>query len=176
MVADFMAIALAEIGSIAERRIDTFMRGINPTLPLFLAQKPGLESGFMLAHVSAAALASENKTLAHPSSVDTISTSAGQEDHVSMGPWAGHKLLRIADNVASIVAIELAVAAVALDIQRPLKSGDKLEAVHQQIRDIVPAMTSDRRHDQDIAALAQSIEAGDIVRHLPASAWQSPLA
>lgn len=174
MVADFMAIALAEIGNIVERRIDTFMRGVNPELPLFLAGKPGLESGFMLAHVSAAALASENKTLAHPASVDTISTSAGQEDHVSMGPWAGHKLLRIANNVTRILAIELSVAAVALDIQRPLKTNDALEAVHAQIRKVVPPMDADRRHDRDIAALAAEIESGRIAGHLPASAWHAP--
>lgn len=174
MVADFMAIALSELGNIAERRIDTFMRGINPALPLFLAGTPGLESGFMLAHVSAAALASENKTLAHPSTIDTIPTSAGQEDHVSMGPWAGHKLLRIADNVTKIIAIELAVAAVALDIQRPLKTGAKLEAVHAHIRELVPPVSADRRHDRDIAALAGSLEEGSIARHLRASAWQAP--
>jgi histidine ammonia-lyase len=173
MVSDFMAIALAEVGSIAERRIDTFMRGINPALPLFLAQTPGLESGFMLAHVTAAALASENKTLAHPASVDSISTSAGQEDHVSMGPWAGLKLLRIADNIARIIAIELAVAAVALDIQRPLTTTAELEAVHQRIREIVPAMAGDRRHDRDIAALTAIIESGDIAALLP-PAWQTP--
>ncbi|MDN5863643.1 MAG: histidine ammonia-lyase [Gammaproteobacteria bacterium] len=176
MVSDFMAIALAEVGSIAERRIDTFMRGINPALPAFLAHTPGLESGFMLAHVTAAALASENKTLAHPASVDTISTSAGQEDHVSMGPWAGHKLQRIADNVARIIAIELVVAAAALDMQRPLKAGAKLEAVHERIRAIVPPASADRRHDRDIAALAECIEAGDIARRLPTDAWQTPLA
>ncbi|MGH8162527.1 MAG: histidine ammonia-lyase [Gammaproteobacteria bacterium] len=174
MSADFLAIALAEIGSIAERRIDTFMRGINPALPAFLAHEPGLESGFMLAHVTAAALASENKTLAHPASVDSISTSGGQEDHVSMGPWAGHKLLRIADNVTGIVAIELAVAATALDVQRPLKTTESLEALHRHIRECVPPRAGDRRHDRDIVALAAEVAAGRIAALLPASAWQMP--
>ncbi|MGH8273583.1 MAG: histidine ammonia-lyase [Gammaproteobacteria bacterium] len=174
MISDFMAIALAEIGNIAERRIDTFMRGINPALPLFLAHKPGLESGFMLAHVTAAALASENKTLAHPATTDSIPTSAGQEDHVSMGPWAGLKLLRIAENVARILAIELDVAAVALDIQHPLKTGAELEALHKHLRECVPPMTGDRRHDRDIAALTAEIEAGHVASHLPAAAWQAP--
>ncbi|MGH8225845.1 MAG: histidine ammonia-lyase [Gammaproteobacteria bacterium] len=174
MVADFLAIALAEIGSIAERRIDTFMRRVNPALPAFLAGKPGLESGFMLAHVSAAALVSENKTLAHPASTDSVPTSAGQEDHVSMGPWAGLKLLRIADNVAAILAIELAVAAAALDIQRPLKTTSALEGVYALVRKSVPPVTGDRRHDRDIAALATEIENGSIATLLPTAAWQAP--
>ncbi len=174
MVADFMAIALADLGSLSERRVDTFMRGVNPALPLFLAPQPGLESGFMLAHVSAAALASENKTLAHPASVDTVPTSAGQEDHVSMAPWAGLKLLRIADNVATMLAIELAAAAVALDRQKPLKTTAALQPVHGLIRQKVPAYDADRRHDKDIEALKTLVTEGEIARHLPASAWRAP--
>jgi len=174
MVSDFMAIALADLGSITERRIDTFMRGVNPALPLFLAPSPGLESGFMLAHVSAAALTSENKTLAHPASIDTVPTSAGQEDHVSMAPWAGLKLLRIADNVASIIAIELAAAAVALDLQRPLSTTPALRPVHDLIRRHVPEYSEDRRHDRDIEALRTLIDGGEIAGHLPSAAWQAP--
>ncbi len=174
MVADFMAFALADLGSLAERRVDTFMRGVNPALPLFLASQPGLESGFMLAHVSAAALASENKTLAHPASVDTVPTSAGQEDHVSMAPWAGLKLLRIADNVSAMLAIELAAAAVALDRQKPLKTTAALQPVHDLIRQHVPAYDADRRHDQDIEALKRLVTEGEIARHLPTSAWRTP--
>jgi len=174
LVADFMAIALADLGSLSERRVDTFMRGVNPALPLFLAPQPGLESGFMLAHVSAAALASENKTLAHPASVDTVPTSAGQEDHVSMAPWAGLKLLRIADNVASMLAIEFAAAAVALDRQQPLTTTAALQPVHELIRQHVRAYNTDRRHDRDIEALKKLVTEGDIARHLPASAWRTP--
>lgn len=174
MVADFMAIALADLGSLSERRVDTFMRGVNPALPLFLAPQPGLESGFMLAHVSAAALASENKTLAHPASVDTVPTSAGQEDHVSMAPWAGLKLLRIADNVATMLAIELAAAAVALDRQKPLATTAALQPLHDLIRGQVPAYDTDRRHDRDIEALKKLVTDGEIARHLPASDWRTP--
>ncbi|MGA7965209.1 MAG: aromatic amino acid lyase, partial [Gammaproteobacteria bacterium] len=174
MVADFMAIALADLGSLTERCIDTFMRGVNPALPLFLAPSPGLESGFMLAHVSAAALASENKTLAHPASVDTVPTSAGQEDHVSMAPWAGLKLLRIADNVASVIAIELAAAAVALDQQRPLATTAALQPVHDLIRRHVPEYTEDRRHDRDMEALRLLVSSGEIGAYLPPSAWRTP--
>jgi len=171
MVADFMAIALADLGSLAERRIDTFMRQVNPALPAFLARRPGLESGFMLAHVTAAALASENKTLAHPASVDTIPTSAGQEDHVSMAPWAGLKLLRIADNVTAIVGLELAAAAAALDVQRPLTTTPELQPVYADVRKAVPEWTGDRRPDRDIAALKALVAGGGVAARLPARAW-----
>lgn len=176
IVADFMAIALADLGSLAERRIDTFMRRVNPALPAFLAHRPGLESGFMLAHVTAAALVSENKTLAHPASVDTVPTSAGQEDHVSMAPWAGLKLLRIADNVTTILAIELAVAAAALDCQRPLTTTSELTPVYEQIRGKVPEWRGDRRPDQDIEAVRRLVAGGAISSALPASAWACPWA
>lgn len=174
LVSDFMAIALADLGSLVERRIDTFMRGVNPALPLFLAPQPGLESGFMLAHVSAAALVSENKTLAHPASVDTIPTSAGQEDHVSMAPWAGLKLLRIADNVATILAIELAAAAVALDIQRPLSTTAALQPVYELVREHVPEYNKDRRHDGDMATLAALIKNDEVGRSLHPASWTTP--
>ena len=108
---DHMAIAVAEIGAISEKRINYFMNGVENKIPQFCALNPGLESGFMLAHVTTAALASENKTLSHPASVDSISTSAGMEDFVSMAPWSAKKCLKIIDNVRSILAIELMVAA-----------------------------------------------------------------
>ncbi len=104
---DNLAIAIAEIGSIAERRIHYFMKGISDNVPSFIASNPGLESGFMTAHVTAASLVSENKVLTHPASVDSISTSGGQEDFVSMAPWAARKCLRIIDNVRNILSIEL---------------------------------------------------------------------
>ncbi len=176
LVADFMAIALTDVGGLAERRVDTFMRRINPALPLFLAAQPGLESGFMLAHVSAAAIASENKTLAHPASVDSISTSAGQEDHVSMAPWAGLKLLRIANNLAAILAIELAAAATALDLQRPLSTTPELQPVYELVRGVALERRGDRRHDRDIAALAALVAEGRIAECLPDAAWQAPWA
>ena len=156
-VSDFMAVAAAELGNIAERRIDLLLKKVNPRLSMFLAKDPGLESGFMIAHVTAAALASENKTLAHPASVDTIPTSAGQEDHVSMAPWAGVKLGLILDNLFRILAIEALASAEAIDAQRPLKTTAQLEPLHAAIRRAVPAAKGDRRLDRDIAQLAELI-------------------
>ena len=108
---DILSIAVSEIGAISEKRINYFMNGVEDKIPQFCALNPGLESGFMLAHVTTAALASENKTLSHPASVDSISTSAGMEDFVSMAPWSAKKCLKIINNVRSILAIELMVAA-----------------------------------------------------------------
>jgi len=162
-VSDFMAIAATEMGNIAERRIDLLLKQINPRLSMFLAKDPGLESGFMIAHVTAAALASENKTLAHPASVDTIPTSAGQEDHVSMAPWAGVKLGMILDNLFRILAIEALASAEALDAQRPLKTTLQLEPVHTAIRRVAPEAKGDRRLDKDIARLAELISGGTLL-------------
>ncbi len=162
LVADFLAIALADVASMAERRIDLLDRRINPALNMFLTSEPGLESGFMMAHVTAAALASENKTLAHPASVDSIPTSAGQEDHVSMAPWAGHKLLAICDNYATILGIELLVAAHAIDSQRPLTTTAPLEALHAGLRRHVAYQPHDHRLDGDIRAAAALLESGAV--------------
>jgi histidine ammonia-lyase len=162
LIADFLAIALSDLASISERRTDLLNRRVNPRLSMFLTQQPGVESGYMLAHVTAAALASENKTLAHPASVDSIPTSAGQEDHVSMAPWAGHKLLAICDNTAMILAIELLCAAHAIDSQRPLTTTAALERLHALLRTAVPYQTRDHRLDGDIRAAAALIESGAV--------------
>ncbi len=159
-VCDFLAIALADCAGMAERRIDLLDRRVNPNLNLFLAGHPGLESGFMIAHVTSAALASANKTLAHPASVDTIPTSAGQEDHVSMAPWAGEKLLQICNNSATILAIELLAAAHALDCMQPLKTTPELQRVHAQVRRDVPFNPADHRLDRDITRLASRVREG----------------
>jgi histidine ammonia-lyase len=169
MLSDFMSIATAEIGGISERRSDLLVRRVNPNLAMFLTHEPGLESGFMIAHVTAAALASENKTLAHPASIDSISTSAGQEDHVSMAPWAGIKLERIVDNVSRILAIELAAASAAIDAQRPLKTTPRLEKLHALVRDNVPSHDGDRRLDRDIDMLAGLIANNRLARFNPAA-------
>ncbi len=161
-VADFMAIALTDLTSMSERRIDLLDRRVNPALNMFLTTEPGVESGFMIAHVTAAALASENKTLAHPSSADSIPTSAGQEDHVSMAPWAGHKLLQVCDNAAIVLGIELLVAGHALDCQRPLQTTASLEALHALLRRNVPFQPRDHRLDGDIRAATALIESGAI--------------
>ena len=159
-VSDFLAIAVAELASIAERRIDLLDRRVNPNLNMFLANEPGLESGFMMAHVTAAALVSENKTLAHPASVDSLPTSAGQEDHVSMAPWAGRKLLAVCANTAAVLGIELLAAARAVDSMRPLATTPELQRVHALVREHVPLRTHDHRLDQDIAALAALVRTG----------------
>ncbi|MBU6421547.1 MAG: histidine ammonia-lyase [Gammaproteobacteria bacterium] len=175
-VADFMAIAATELGTMSERRTDLMLRKINPRLEMFLARAPGVESGFMLAHVTAAALASENKTLAHPASVDTIPTSAGQEDHVSMAPWAGRKLLQILENLHAILAIEALAAAAAVEAQRPLHTTPELENAVARIRETAPAHTGDRRLDGDIRRLAAALQAGLLLDILPADAGRWPMA
>jgi histidine ammonia-lyase len=166
-VSDFMCIAVAELANIAERRIDLLARRVNPELAMFLTSEPGLESGIMIAHVTAAALASENKTLAHPASVDSIPTSAGQEDHVSMAPWAGFKLLDICLNTGRILAIELMSAALALDAQRPLTTTAELQQLHARIRQAVPERPGDHRLDRDIATLTELVMNGDFLYLLP---------
>ena len=169
-VADFMAIAATELGTMSERRTDLTLRKVNPRLEMFLAHAPGVESGFMLAHVTAAALASENKTLAHPASVDTIPTSAGQEDHVSMAPWAGRKLLQILENLYCILAIEALASSVAVEAQRPLHTTALLERVLECLRETTPAHTGDRRLDGDIRQLAMRLKEGVLLEYLPPEA------
>ena len=163
-VSDFLGIAVAELASIAERRIDLLDRRVNPNLNMFLATEPGLESGFMMAHVTAAALVSENKTLAHPASVDSLPTSAGQEDHVSMAPWAGRKLLGICANTSRVLGIELLAAARAIDAMRPLATTAELQRVHALVREHVPQRTHDHRLDRDIETLAALVRAGTCSR------------
>jgi histidine ammonia-lyase len=165
-VSDFLAIAVAELASISERRIDLLDRRVNPNLNMFLATEPGLESGFMMAHVTAAALVSENKTLAHPASVDSLPTSAGQEDHVSMAPWAGRKLLTICANTATVLGIELLAAAHAVDSMRPLTTTPELQRVHALVREHVPLHMHDHRLDRDIETLAGLVRAGAWSRFL----------
>ena len=166
-VSDFLAIAVSEIGGMSERRTDLLARRINPSLTMFLTDKPGLESGMMIAHVTAAALASENKTLAHPASVDSLPTSAGQEDHVSMAPWAGLKLLGICDNVATILAIELLAASLAIDDQRPLTTSAGLERLQDRIRAAVPDSPGDHRLDRDIRTVTDLVRAGELTGLVP---------
>jgi len=165
-ISDFLAIAVAELASIAERRIDLLDRRVNPNLNMFLATEPGLESGFMMAHVTAAALVSENKTYAHPASVDSLPTSAGQEDHVSMAPWAGRKLLEICTNTATVLGIELLAAARAIDSMRPLRTTPELERVHAAVREHVPFLPHDHRLDRDISALAALVQSGALSRFM----------
>ena len=164
MAADFLSIAAAELGGISERRIE---RLVNPTLsglPAFLTEDGGLRSGFMMAHVTAAALASENKSLAHPASVDSITTSANKEDHVSMGPIAARQARSVVANVRRILAIEALAAAQAIEFHRPLKTSDALEAAHAVVRGAIPRYDSDRIMGPEIEAAAELVRSGDLVR------------
>ena len=161
---DTLSIALAEIGAIAERRVNYFMKGIGDRVPMFGAVDPGLESGFMLAQVTAASLASENKTLAHPASVDSISTSAGQEDFVSMAPWAGRKCLRILHNVNMILAIELLVAGnVNYRFHRRYKSSPGLMPVMRLLMRSKVLHKADRPLSEDIQTVSNLIQSGTIL-------------
>ena len=160
LVADYVALSVAEIGSLSERRIALLIDSNLSGLPAFLVEDGGLNSGFMMAQVTAAALASENKSLAHPASVDSIPTSANQEDHVSMATFAARRLHDMLDNVAYIVAIELLAAAQGIEFHRPLKSSEPLENALQQVRSISPSYSTDRSLSVEIDALAQKINAG----------------
>jgi histidine ammonia-lyase len=164
MAADTLALAIAEIGSLSERRIALLVDPHLSGLPAFLVEHSGLHSGFMIAQVTAAALASENKALAHPASTDSIPTSANQEDHVSMATYAARRLITMADNASSIVAIELLAAAQGVDFHRPLKTSPRLEQVHARIRSVVPRLTEDRWFASDIAEATTLVRDGSIAQ------------
>ncbi|MBL0212981.1 MAG: histidine ammonia-lyase [Myxococcales bacterium] len=164
---DAAAIAVAELANISERRIEQLVNPhLSSGLPPFLAPDSGLNSGFMIAQVSAAALVSENKVLAHPASVDSIPSSAGREDHVSMGATAALKLAMIHDHVRTVLAIELLCAAQGMDLRRPLRTTAPLEAVHAVIRAKVPAMMVDRPLSPDIVAVRAMIDDGSLLASL----------
>ena len=160
LAADYLALAIAEIGALAERRIALLIDANHSGLPAFLVKDGGLNSGFMMAQVTAAALASENKSHAHPASVDSIPTSANQEDHVSMATYAARRLHNMLDNVASIVAIELLTAAQGIEFHRPTKSSPAIENVIATVREISPAYENDRSLASDIQRLAARIDDG----------------
>jgi histidine ammonia-lyase len=161
---DALAMAVAELASISERRVE---RLVNPSLseglPPFLIEMGGLNSGFMIPQYVAAALVSENKVLAHPASVDSIPTSAGQEDHVSMGNAAGLKALRVLDNVERALAIELLAGTQAIEFLAPLQPGDGVRAVHDVVRALSARLTEDRSLSADIEVVADAVRAGAIV-------------
>jgi histidine ammonia-lyase len=161
--ADGLALALAEIGSLSERRTALLIDKNLSGLPPFLVENGGVNSGFMIAQVTAAALVSENKALAFPTSVDSIPTSANQEDHVSMATYGARRLLEMAQNTASIVAIELLAAAQGLDFRRPLKSSPVLEQARALIRAEVPFFDHDRYFAPDIKKVSDMIERGAFV-------------
>jgi len=162
LAADGMALAIAEVGAIAERRIAMLIDSSVSRLPPFLTADAGLNSGFMIAHVTAAALASENKSLAHPASVDSLPTSANQEDHVSMATFAARRLQAMISNTAHILGIELLAAAQGIDFLRPLQSSVALEQVHALLRRAVPSIVQDRYLAPDIAQACLLVRSGEL--------------
>jgi histidine ammonia-lyase len=166
LAADACALAIAEVGAIAERRIAMLIDAGVSRLPPFLSAEPGLNSGFMIAHVTAASLASENKSLAHPASVDSLPTSANQEDHVSMATFAARRLQPMIANTAHILAIELLAAAQGIEFLRPLASSPPLEAAHALLRLQCAAMPTDRYLAPDIARATALVRDGSLARVL----------
>ena len=160
MAADVLALSIAETGALSERRIALLMDTHLSGLPPFLVADGGLNSGFMIAQVTAAALASENKQMAHPASVDSLPTSANQEDHVSMATHAARRLSDMADNLAGIVAVELLAAAQGVDLRAPLASSPALERARALLRARVPVWTVDRAMAPDIAAAKRLVTEG----------------
>ena len=159
---DYAAIALTDLMSISERRIERLINpDMNEGLPAFLARRPGMESGFMIAHVAAAALLNEAKVLAHPSSVDSVPTSGGKEDHVAMGMTGALKLRTIVDLAENLAAIELLAGAEALEHRRPLKAGVGVERAFTTLRKTAPPLTQDRSLSGDITRVAEAIRRGD---------------
>ena len=161
--ADMIAMALCEIGSLSERRIAMLVDPALSGLPAFLTPRPGLNSGFMIPQVTAAALVSENKQRAYPASVDSIPTSANQEDHVSMAAHGARRLLAMAENTAGVIAIEALAAAQGCDFHQPLLSSPKLEAVRARIRQDVPRLDEDRYFHPDIQQALKLVQSGTLV-------------
>jgi histidine ammonia-lyase len=163
LAADYAAIALAELASISERRVEQMLNPALSGLPAFLAEQGGLHSGLMVSQYTAAALVSENKVLAHPASVDSIPTSANQEDHVSMGTHACRKARQVLDNVLWVIAIEVVSAAQALDFQLPLQPGSGVQAAYTRVRAWVPHLDRDRLLRPDLERVRRAIRDGSLV-------------
>jgi histidine ammonia-lyase len=161
---DCAAIAIAELANVAERRLEQLVNpAMSSGLPPFLAPRSGLDSGFMMAQVTAAALVSENKTLCHPASVDSIPSSAGKEDHVSMGTWGARKCAQIAENVANVLAIEAMVAAQGIDLREPHAPGLGVRAAHAALRRNVARLTEDRVLSGDVESARRALDDGSLV-------------
>lgn len=170
LAADFLTIALAEWANISERRVEQLVNpNLSSGLPPFLAPDSGLHSGFMIAQVTAAALVSENKTLAHPASVDSIPSSANREDHVSMGTWAARKARQVCGNVETVLAIELLCAAQGLDCRRPLVSSPAVEAAYACVRSVVPPLDADRALYGDIERVTELVRGGALIEAVEAA-------
>ncbi len=163
LAADFLGIAMAELANISERRVERMVNGKLSGLPRFLTEKGGLHSGLMIAQYTAAALVSENKVLAHPASVDSIPTSANQEDHNSMGSIGARKAWQIMRNLEQVNAIEFMTASQALDFHSPLKAGKGTRAGHLRVRSVVPHLAEDRFLHEDLKQIAQLVEKNAIL-------------
>lgn len=168
LMMDYLAMGLSEICNIAERRVEKMMNPSFSDLPAFLTKNSGLNSGLMIAHVTMAALASENKYLCHPASVDSIPTSTDKEDHVSMGVTSGRKLLDVVSNVQHGLAIELLCNTQGMEFLRPMKSSAALERVHALVRKHVAPIEEDRTFHQDIAALTKLVQSNEIIQEVEA--------
>jgi len=162
LVFDYAAIALTDLMSISERRIDRLVNpDVNEGLPAFLSSQPGTCSGYMIAQICAVALLNEAKVLAHPASVDNVPTSGAKEDHVSMGMTAAVKLRNIVSNAEHVLAIELLAAAEGLEYRAPLRSSERIERAHELIRSLVPRMTEDRALSYDVQRVSAAIQRGE---------------
>lgn len=159
---DALSIAVAEIASISEQRIEKLINPAMSGLPAFLVQEGGVNSGFMIVQVAAASIVSENKTLCHPASVDSIPTSADKEDHVSMGAWAARKATRVLENSRRVIAMELLAASTGLEFHRPLRSSPKIEATIRALRTRVKPITKDRTFHLDMRAIEEMLVARGI--------------
>lgn len=159
---DLLSIAVAELASISEQRLEKLINPALSELPAFLTKRGGLNSGFMIVQVAAASIVSENKTLCHPASVDSIPTSADKEDHVSMGAWAARKANRVVVNSRRVIAMELLAAAQGIDLLRPLKSSAPIERAHRVIRERIARLDDDREFHPDFKALEQLIVTGKL--------------
>jgi histidine ammonia-lyase len=166
LVADGLALAIAEVGAISERRIAMLIDSNVSQLPPFLTKDAGLNSGFMIAHVTAASLASENKSLAHPASVDSLPTSANQEDHVSMATFAARRLQSMVSNTAYILSIEWLASAQGIDFLKPLKSSTALESAIGSLREKVSFMDQDRWMSPDIEVACTLLRSGKLSKLL----------
>ncbi len=176
MALDYAAIAVAELANIAERRIEQLVNPHYSGLPPFLVAESGLNSGFMMAQVTAAALVSENKILTHPASVDSIPSSAGREDHVSMGAHAALKLAQVVDAVRTVLAIELLCGIQGLDLRLPARPAAGLAAAHAIVRAVVPHLTQDRPMYKEIQAVRALLDDGSLMAAVDAAVGDGALA
>ena len=172
---DYATLAVSELGNVSDRRVYLSLEGDTPNVPKLLLKETGLNSGFMILQYTTAALASENKGLCFPSSADSIPTSLGQEDHVSMGSIGSRKLLQVIDNVNKILSIELICAAQAFDFHRPLQSTPILEAVQQEIRKHIPHVEEDQPMESILLAAQELIQSGRLIQIAEATAAKDDL-